>query len=1245
MYFEKKSSIINQINYYYFMKKLFTFIILITLLFRIDVITATQTDYTSSILNNDFTGDITKWTRTYFGYTNLPQGSGCMEAYKGDNNGYYVCYQDITVPAGVYQLKAGAFHRGFDNIFTNVILYATVSNKEYFTSVKSLKSETAAYGSTPNSMATAKTAFNAGYWINTVDNIVVPDNGSGNGTLRVGIRTVGQPIRATTYTSGDCWSIWSNFKLYKFDDTHLLTLKNQVVTEANTLLAEPTTYNDGGVLSNEINTLSTTADVDLTLAKIQTLQTAMTTYRDGRLTTATSTNIVDATHVLANPSFENGQDLMLATVNGGYNQPKGWVLTYNSGATHTNNNIDILTNKMVPSGMASAVAVTPTNGTNYLASRFRWTTSESYTISQTINTLKAGKYRLKADFGKYNANGTAVFKGIVNGTAQMTVNAVTSGTTPPTFTAISGDLLLAADNLPVNITATMTQSGATEATMMLDNVQLQYLGNEPSLVVSASTLDKMDELNTQRTFTVTGLFLTSDVILTPPAGFSIVPSTITPSAAASGVLVTVTYDGVTSNATGNITVESTGVTSQNVAVNGVKNSDCFTPLYSAPIANIITDPYFNDIASYAGWGSKSVVTNYVYCGTKSGKIAGKCGGSIDFGLTGKIKANTDYRVKAMVSTNGTGEAKIGIAGLGVTNILQPISTAAGVWAPLDFVFTSGASLTSPNMYFNSCESQTATEGYIDNWEMYAIPKVYASPSALTIYGVGLSKKTALRAENVFSDILITAPAGFTVSNATMPSTVSGSTSDSIAVTFTGPASASGYVYFISGSVKDSLYVSGVADPALATSVPYLSMDELNASGSFTITAANLVTDVTLTAPTGITLSDNTIPAGSANGATISVTYDALANSNGYIVLTSGTAATRVRILARRNDENYTPTYTTLTNLIGDAVINDIANFGGWGNKGINTDTLYVYSGAKSGTFYGGTQCPGSLDKVLTGTLKNSTTYLMKAKVYPIGGGAKIGFYNQGSSDIASPTLNANGTWQNAELTFTTPAALSTNYGVFFNSCWTGAGAGYIDNWELYELPTLSAEGNNSTMDSLIYTSMGMSLNLPITASGFTNGLTITSDNPNFVPTPATLPATGGTVSVQFTGSSSGAGVLTISAIDPMSPVKGLQRVSGSGTSITVPMKATLIPTDINSSKVESLSVFATNTGVSTQFTLIKSTDVELGIYTANGILISKFKQAYQAGSYRKDLNLNLQNGIYLVKLTIDGQSVTKKIVK
>jgi len=113
------------------------------------------------------------------------------------------------------------------------------------------------------------------------------------------------------------------------------------------------------------------------------------------------------------------------------------------------------------------------------------------------------------------------------------------------------------------------------------------------------------------------------------------------------------------------------------------------------------------------------------------KITGKCGGSLDFNLTGKIQGNKTYQVKAMVSTNGTGETKIGISGATAVGLINTISTAAGEWLPLTFTFTTQETITSANMFLNSCETQTATESYIDNFEMYDITSTITDANELS----------------------------------------------------------------------------------------------------------------------------------------------------------------------------------------------------------------------------------------------------------------------------------------------------------------------------------------------------------------------------------------------------------------------------------------------------------------------------------------------------------------------------------
>lgn len=217
---------------------------------------------------------------------------------------------------------------------------------------------------------------------------------------------------------------------------------------------------------------------------------------------------------------------------------------------------------------------------------------------------------------------------------------------------------------------------------------------------------------------VNGGNLTDAVSISAPAGIIVNPTSLPVNPTNESVAVT--YDGTTV-VNGNISLTS-GTMTTLIPVKSASNVGCFTPLYNNR-TNIITDPYCNKLSNFTGWGGRSIETSYVNCGSRSIKLSGRCGGSLDFPLTGKIEPNKTYRVKAMVSTNGTGEVKIGLSGAADALVTQPISTAAGEWLPLVFNFTTGSSLNNPLMYFNSCETQTATVAYIDNWEMYDVTDI------------------------------------------------------------------------------------------------------------------------------------------------------------------------------------------------------------------------------------------------------------------------------------------------------------------------------------------------------------------------------------------------------------------------------------------------------------------------------------------------------------------------------------------
>ena len=593
-------------------------------------------------------------------------------------------------------------------------------------------------------------------------------------------------------------------------------------------------------------------------------------------------------------------------------------------------------------------------------------------------------------------------------------------------------------------------------------------------------------------------------------------------------------------------------------------AQCYTPAY--PSGNMILDPGFDSTTlvkgGYGGWGVTGVpgiVTNSAaYCNGKSAFVRGTCylnGGTIDRSLA-TFKTLTKYRLRAMYNSKAGTGTKFQIqveGGNGATSIYFYLPNSNG-WKQLDTTFVNGATLGgTKGMYFNSCTANTPAltdTCYIDNYELYAVPKTYPSAASLTFLGLG-TKKVAVRAESLSSDITITASTGFTVSPASMLKTVSGATTDSLTVTFAGPGSKTGYVYFTSGTVKDSMQVTGTVAPALTTSVTFVSMDELNTGSTFTVTGGNLTTGITMTAPAGITLSPNTLPS-NATAASVTVTYDGAANSSGYITLTSTTATTRIRVLARKNTDCFSQFYPDATNLIADPYLNSLSTFGGWGATGLTTDTTIVYCGKTSGVISG-----GSIDRVLTGTLKTNTKYLVKAMVKASNTAVNLGLYgwSNGQPDfVVHPTIT--NSWVALQMTVTTGATLGGTQGLFFNN----AAGSYIDNWEMYSVPKVYPSSASLTF-------LGLSAKkIAVRAESLSSNISITAPT-GYSVSPTTMlktvsGATTDSLTVTFTGPGSTSGYVYFNS----GSVKDSLQVTGTVAPSITSNQSALIMDDLNTSE-------------------------------------------------------------------------------
>ena len=135
----------------------------------------------------------------------------------------------------------------------------------------------------------------------------------------------------------------------------------------------------------------------------------------------------------------------------------------------------------------------------------------------------------------------------------------------------------------------------------------------PTLSVSPSSLSFSATAGetVSKTFTVTGSNLTGNVTLTKTDAngvYTISPTTISASAAASGATVTVTYKPTAAGTqTGSITIASSGATSKTVSLSGTATAAAlttYTPVMSAANSNYITSSSFR-----ADWTDQTTSSN------------------------------------------------------------------------------------------------------------------------------------------------------------------------------------------------------------------------------------------------------------------------------------------------------------------------------------------------------------------------------------------------------------------------------------------------------------------------------------------------------------------------------------------------------------------------------------------------------------------------------------------------------------
>jgi len=262
---------------------------------------------------------------------------------------------------------------------------------------------------------------------------------------------------------------------------------------------------------------------------------------------------------------------------------------------------------------------------------------------------------------------------------------------------------------------------------------------------------------------------------------------------------------------------------------------------------------------------------------------------------------------------------------------------------------------------------------------------------------------------------------------------------------------------------DNFTLSYISDgsPYVVLTPSSLFFDANNLTKIINVSGGNLTSNLTLTAPTGITLSKTTLtPTEVATGTPVTATFDNVtAISAGTISATSGTMTQTVTINTSADAGCFTTLYPSLTNLIpGGAYMNDISAFGGWGHKSVVMTGAYCGAACVKFDATTNTYPDGAALDVPTVTWAANATYRLHVWVKAVDG--TFAFFAKGTNPDVTISVPQNDQWVLIDQTFTTGAAPTANFFSFNNV--DGASTGkvaYLDNYELYNITSLVTSVN------------------------------------------------------------------------------------------------------------------------------------------------------------------------------------------
>ncbi len=381
------------------------------------------------------------------------------------------------------------------------------------------------------------------------------------------------------------------------------------------------------------------------------------------------------------------------------------------------------------------------------------------------------------------------------------------------------------------------------------------------------------------------------------------------------------------------------------------------------------------------------------------------------------------------------------------------------------------------------------------------------------------------------------------------------------------------------------YLGAIATPTLSANRSDIEFTQLYPEQYFTVFGINLSSDISLTPPTGITLSTTSITASAAeSGVTVTATYDNSAAVSGSISLTSGSLSESITVTAAQ----YTGTDVTSTYLSNADfnTCNYLYNATASNHETANTGNLATVSEWDS-TYSDSWGAGASFEYGTAVTLDNNNIPEMGPN-YATGSGegclAIISSWGATNQYLQATTLPAG----SYKLLYSVNNTASSTAGTSL--------VGFITNDGTQEMSSLASFPNEWTIDSVVF-------NLTKETAGY---IQIGTKSPG-------------------SGAASNAHVV----FDKIMIVKVAN-----------------IPTSIDPTQAkDTYTVFTNNGDICVKFDLEQASNVKIAVYDIQGRLVTCQEKMLTAGEQLQTVDKALSSGIYLVQITNNGQSATYKIAK